>query len=349
MSKLRFLAAFALLFMLVSCHHRPLQDPSNLHYVRIYLDEEIKNVTCGFYNEELPRPEYSRPTVMRVVLADPETDVIVAERYLQNRGSDERGNYIDGYINAPGGTYNLLTYSFGSAVTQVRNERSFYQMEAYTNAISDHYLQYIPSSRLDMDNSRIVNCPEHIFHEVAEPVTIHPNVDVDTLRNASGDYFSAHTMVHSYYLQVRVQGFEWIRTAVSMLSGVADSKVMHEHEYIEMAEPVQVFFPMNYADKQRTSESTSATLYTTFNTFGKLPDVPSIYTLSFEFVRSDGTSQVEQIDITHLFDTPAGRDHRWLIIEDDIVISPPEGGGNGGGMSPGVDAWTDVESDVQID
>ena len=348
MSNIKFLAAFAMLFALVSCHHRPLQDPSNLHYVRVYLDEQIQNVTYGFYNEKLPRPEYNRPTVMRVVLADPETDAIVSERFLQNRGSDSRGNYIDGYISAPGGNYNLLTYSFGSAVTQVRNEKSFYRMEAYTNVISDHYLQYIPSSRLDMDNSRIVNCPEHIFHDVAEPITIEPNVDVDTLRNANGDYFTAHSMVHSYYIQVRVRGFEWIRTAVSMLSGVAGSKIMHEHEYIEMAEPVQVFFTMNYTDKERTRDSsTSATLYTTFNTFGKLPDVPSIYTLNIEFVRSDGTSQVEQIDITHLFDTPAARDHRWLIIEDDIVISPPEGSGSGG-MSPGVDVWTDVEADVQI-
>ncbi|MBR7114655.1 MAG: DUF5119 domain-containing protein [Alistipes sp.] len=331
-----------------SCEHRPLSDPNNAHYIRIYLDEQIKNVTCDFYDPALEHPEYTRPKVLRVAVFDPATDKLVAERFLQNQGSDERGHYFDGYIGIPAGEYNLITYSFGSAVTMVRNEDSFYQMEAYTNPISDHYLQYIPSSRNEVDQSNILNAPEHLFHSVAQPVVIDDSPELDTLLTAEGDYFTAHSMVKSYYLQVKVQGFEWIRTAVSMLGGMAESSLLHGHDKIESSNPAQVFFAMKYANKERTRDnSTSATLYATFNTFGKLPDVPSIYTLNLEFVRSDGTSQVEQIDITPMFDTPMVRDNRWIIIDKEIVITPPEGGASGG-MSPGVESWENVEGGIQI-
>ena len=355
MMRLRFILLLVGLCLLSACEHRPLIDPNTGRYIRVYIDEDIRNVTHGFYDETLERPEYSRPKVMRVVVADPVTDAIVAERYLQNQGDDERGHYFDGYMSIPAGEYNLLTYSFGSAVTQVRNENSFYTMEAYTPALSDHYLQYLPSSRGDLEDGYIVHAPEHIFHDVAEPIVVEKTPAIDTLRTADGDYFSAHSMVKSYYIQVRVRGFEWIKTAVSTLGGLAGSSLMHSHGDIALAQPVQVFFAMNYTDKQYTRDATTATLYATFNTFGKLPDVESIYTLNFEFVRSDGSSQVEQIDITSLFDTPMARENQWLIIDKEIVITPPEGGGggaggsgSGGGMSPGVEPWKEVESDLQI-
>ena len=47
-----------LLMLLTACEHRELSDPNLGHYLRIYLDEDIKNVTCGFYDESLKRPEY---------------------------------------------------------------------------------------------------------------------------------------------------------------------------------------------------------------------------------------------------------------------------------------------------
>ena len=52
------------------CERRPLVEAGNTHYVRVYLDEEIKNVTTGFYDSSLPTPEYATPDVLRVVLYD---------------------------------------------------------------------------------------------------------------------------------------------------------------------------------------------------------------------------------------------------------------------------------------
>ena len=46
-----FLTSFTCLAFITSCEHRELTDPTDIHYVRVYLDEQIKNVTYGFYDE----------------------------------------------------------------------------------------------------------------------------------------------------------------------------------------------------------------------------------------------------------------------------------------------------------
>lgn len=341
---------FILILMSSACGHRELTDPSNGHYLRIYLNEDIKNVTCGFYNESYERPKYIRPNVMRVVLADPTSGRVVSERYFQSHGKDERGYYIDGYIGAEPGKYNLLVYNFGSAVTHIRNENDYYKMQAYTSPINDRYLQYLPVSRKGLDEKRIVYEPEHLFHDVGEPIVIAKNVNVDTLKNASGDWFIAHSVVKSYYLQVRIKGIEWVTSAVSLLSGMAGSTMLHGHEQMVITDPVNLFFTMNYTGKQTARDGSGATaiLYTTFSTFGKLPHESSIYTLNFEFLKTDGSSQVEKLDITPKFDTPMVKDRQWILLDHEIVITPPEGVIAGGGMTPGVDSWNDVKTEVQM-
>ena len=334
----------------VSCEHRELLDPNYSHYVRIYLDEDIKNVTCGFYDPDLERPEYKAPEVFRAMLASPETGEIVSERYLSNSGSDEKGRYIEGYMVAPEGTYDFLAYQLGSNVTVVRDEDDFYGMRAYTRQINDRYMEYLPATRKELDESLIVNQPDHMFHSVHENVKVKRTVGPDTLRTASGDFFSAHSMVKSYYLQVRVTGFEYITTAVSLMSGMAGSVRMTAHEEFDQADSVHVFFGMKYTGRERLpkSSSTAATLYATFNTFGKIPDIKSIYSISFEFSLSDGSTQVEKIDITDMFDTPEVKDKQWILLEHEINIEPPSGADIGGGLSPGVEGWKDINAEIEM-
>lgn len=86
--------------LFAGCERRPLVDVGNTHYVRVYLDEELKNVTTGFYDPTLAKPEYKTPGMLRVVLYDAASGKVAAERYLRNRGTDARGDYFDGYIVA---------------------------------------------------------------------------------------------------------------------------------------------------------------------------------------------------------------------------------------------------------
>jgi len=343
-----FIVTMLMTLLCISCEHRELLDPDNRHYVRIYLDEDIKNVTCGFYDPDLERPEYKSPEIFRAMLASPETGEIVSERYLSNSGCDEKGRYIDGYLIAPAGTYDFLAYQLGSNVTLIENEKDFYGMEAYTMPISERLLGYLPATREDLDENLIVNQPDHLFHSVHEQIDVRRSTEPDTLRTASGDFFSAHSMAKSYYLQIRVKGFEHIRTAVSLMSGMAGSVPVRCHEAFDPADSVHVFFGMKYTGRERLprSGSTAATLYATFNTFGKIPDIKSIYSISFEFSLSDGSTQVEKIDITDMFDTPEVKDKQWILLEHEIEIKPPAGDGQSGGLSPGVEGWEDIKSEI---
>lgn len=336
--------------LLVSCEHRMLETPENARYIRVYLDEEIKNVTVGFYNEAYERPDYTRPRTLRVVLADPESGNLVSERYLQNQGTDSDGYYLDGYINAPPGTYNILLYDFGSPQTLIRNDQNYYAMQAYTNPVSEFYMQYLPTVRQSVNMQRIVQQPDHLFHDVAEQIVVHKSIGLDTLRTASGKHFRAHSMVKSYYIQIKVKGIEWATSAVSVLSGMAGSSLIHKHTGMVESDSVYVFFAMTPTERVRSAAdgSTTATLYTTFSTFGKLPELPSRLTVTFEFMKRDGSSQTEEIDITAMFDTPLVRDQQWILIDHEIELSPPEGDPMGGGMTPGVDDWKDIESEMYL-
>ena len=341
------LSACAMALSLMSCEHRPLETPVNARYVRVYIDEDIKNVTCGFYNEAYERPEYIRPRAMRVVAADPNTGKVVSERYIQEQGTDEQGYYIHGYINLPPGTYNMLAYSYGCAYTMISNPYDYYAMTAYTSAVNEYYYQYIPSMSQTKGPEGIRQQPDHMFHEMVEGITVCASPTLDTLRCADGAYFRAHSLVKSYYIQLKVKGIEWATSAVSLLSGMAGSSLLHRHEGLVETDDINVLFSMKQATRHRNADdgSSNAVLYTTFHTFGKLPKQSNMLTVSFEFMKRDGTSQVEEIDVTDMFSTPMVRDNQWILIEKEIELQPPING-MGGGMTPGVDDWNDVEAGI---
>ena len=72
----------------------------------------------------------------------------------------------------------------------------------------------------------------------------------------------------------------------------------------------------------------------------------ALYLISFEFSLSDGSTQVEKIDITDMFDTPEVKDKQWILLEHEIEIKPPAGDGQSGGLSPGVEGWEDIKSEI---
>ena len=61
---------------------------------------------------------------------------------------------------------------------------------------------------------------------------------------------------------------------------------------------------------------------------------------------SDGSTQVEKIDITDMFETPLVKENQWILLEKEIEIKPPPGANVGGGLSPGVEGWKDIEAEI---
>lgn len=354
--------ALTAVLVLASCERRPLEEMSNTHYVRVYVDEHLLNVTEGFYNESNIRPNYHTPQIVRIVLTDPQTGLTRADRYLRNQGDDERGHFYDGYIIADPGEYDLLAYNFDTEATLLENPNNFNAARAYTNEIASHLKTRLASragSAVEGPlNEKIVYDPDHLFVASAKGVNIPYSNRIDTLRTPEGGYFKAESVVKSYYLQVRVKGMRYVSSAVSLLDGMAGSAFITSREMCE-DDPVTVYFEMSpgaessaagvRAVKSGSSDPASdeVLLYTTFGTFGNIPSAPNRLEITFDFTTVYGKPYYETFDITDIFATPDAVEHQWLLIDEVIEIpEPPKN--PGGGFNPGVDEWGDVNTDIII-
>lgn len=363
------LLAFILLFA-SSCEKRPLVDPSNTHYVRVYIDEEISNVTKGFYNPDHARPVYNPPTVMRVILADPETGDAKAERFLRNMGEDETGRYYDGYIVADPGRYILMAYNFDTESTIISESNNLMNAKAYTNEIAPHLKTRIASrskAAQEMSDSeqqsdskavpeRIVYDPDHLFASNCGEIHIPYIEHVDTLRTEDGGWFHAKSIVKSYYLQIRVKGMQFVTSSVGLMTGLAGSSWVNGTGMDE-SDPVTVYFDMQPGENAAagvaaaSGEDDGATVYTTFSTFGKIPDAENELFVTFDFMTIYGETHSETINITPVFTTEEAVRNQWLLLDHVYTIEippPPPVTGSGGGFSPGLEDWGDINADINI-
>ena len=197
-SKLLCLCFWGLLIC-TGCEHRPLEmrEYEENIFVRVYYDENIRNVSFGFYDESKKKPEYSSPKMMRVAFFDNVSDKLVSERYLYDCGRDERGYYIQGKMNLPNGKYNMLAYNFDTNEIETRNNYSYRTISAYTNALSESEANRFFSSRGD-DATNICRQPDHLFVAKVEDVEIGKPIYYeapDTIKNNTGTYPVAETIV----------------------------------------------------------------------------------------------------------------------------------------------------------
>lgn len=354
MKRLMFnLLPLLLLIVFSGCEHRELVEPTDKHYVRVYLDEHIRNVHYGFYDETKKKPEYKAPTMMRVTLNDLQSGKMRAETYLRNTGSDERGNYVDGYIAAAPGTYNLMAYSFDTQSTHVRNKDDYYQMEVYTNPISEQLFEKLVSVRSEngetggsyLDKRNIRYEPDHFFVAACEEIQVADKLYVDTLHSNQEKHFTAQTAVETYYMQVNIKGIEHVKSATSLITGMAGATRMSDFTLISDP-PACVYFNLQPGMNEARKNENIAVAYASFNTFGKLKEVEGFIEVTFEFKTKYETTQVETIRITDMFETEQVKDKRWIIIDKLIEIIPPEGVSEG--MTPGVNNWENIEGSLTI-
>lgn len=359
--KLFFLMKSAVLsiLLLTSCEHRPLVDLNEIHYVRIYLDERLRNVNFGFYDETKEKPEYETPKVMRVALFDPTDGSLRSERYLRDVGQDEKGTYIHGYISAEAGTYNLVAYNFDTSTLKVINDKWYTGMEAYTTVVSDNIREKLESARSAQDEEEnndielmqeikeeILYEPEHFFVNSSEWVNVEITDKADTLKTADGEDFVATSLVKTYYMQVNVKGVEYVTSASALITGMAGSVTVYNGEH-NRDNPASIYFTMKNDAVVRRNSDGVATAYANFNTFGKLKDVEGYIYITFQFNTVWGTVQTETIKVTDMFETQQVKENQWIIIDKVIEIVPPEDG-SGGATVPGVNDWNEVQGDITI-
>ena len=354
----RFMNILLALAVLVACERRPLVDISNTHYVRVYINEEIRNVTHGFYNEEYARIPYESPDILRVILSDPETGNVKAERFLRDVGHDEKGTYYEGYIISDPGHYVLTAYNFDTETTVMSSVNNHNEAKATTNEIASHLRTKIPSRASKSPSSgksenieKIVYDPDHLFVAHCKDVYIPYADELDTLRTPEGKHFSAETLVKSYYLQVRVKGMEYASSSVGLLTGMSGSSWV-DGRGMDNNDNVTLYFELLEGENPaagmvKSDDEGYATIYTTFSTFGKIPDAENELEITFDFITTYGKPYSATFDITGLFSTQEAMESQWLLLEHTIEIpEPPKI--EGGGFKPSVDDWKDVETDILI-
>jgi hypothetical protein len=337
-----------------SCEHRPLEDLNTTHFLRVYLNENIQNVTYGFYDDSRKKPEYHSPELLRVGVYDKYTGELVSERYLHQKGSDARGNYLQGYIYAPVGEYNILAYNYDTRSTQTHSENDYGKIVAFTNTLTEGESNRLFSrsetladdNRVEWPHQIISHQPDHIFAARMEGVQILPSEEVDTLCTPQGCCPTAESLVKTYYIQVNIKGAEYVRSAVALISGMAGSKTLHDGQMV-MDDVTSLYFPLNNAAEKMRTGNTTHVAYASFNTFGKLPHVEGYIDITFEFKTTYNTVQTATFRLTDMFDTPVVQDKQWIIIDKVIEITPPEGE-MGGGMQPGVGDWKQHEGSIVI-
>ena len=340
-----------------SCEKRPLLDISNTHYVKVYVDEELLNVTTGFYEGNYARPNYKSPSIIRVTLTDPETGNVRAERYLRNQGTDANGHYYDGYIIADPGEYKLMAYNFDTEATIIGSSNNHYEINAYTNKIASHLYTKIPS-RVKSPGSdegkggpveSIVYDPDHLFVADCGQVYVPYVEHVDTLRTPEGTpHFDAESIVKSYFMRIKVKGAQHISSAVSLLEGmVGATRLSDRKPYTDKS--VTLFLEMQaMKDKARLADDETY-IYTTFGMFGRAEGEDNALEVTFDFVTTYGVPYSITLDISADFEKPDAVERQWLLLDHEITIpDPPPGSNTGGGFQPSVDDWDDIETDIVI-
>ena len=235
----------------------------------------------------------------------------------------------------------MLSYNYGTESTLIRNDHLYHGAEAYTNEISDALRSRL-SGRASLEEEHIVYVPDHLLADRNDLLTTAYTMDIDTLRHASGDHFTAGSLVLSYYLQVRVRCIEWISSTVGLLTGMAGSAMLHSRD-INEENPVTIYFEMQ---RGPSTDANEGFIYTTFHTFGKLPDQSNELYLTFDVRTTDGRALTVTLDITDKFSEPDAIDHHWILLDEVLNIPDPPEGSGGGGFVPGVDDWEDIETDI---
>ena len=327
------LMAVTAVLMLSSCHRRPLVDPENNIRVRVKINvDDIQNVTCDIYNPQIPVPD-TDPEMMHFLLYDYESSKIVTETYMVDKGvaEDDRTLFRSILQVAPG-RYWLLAYNFGTEAAMVDQWDSPATAIAHSTPVPER-LSKMYVSKVGETGPVIYN-PEHILVS-SEPVEIPYHDDVYTVET------EAVSVVESWYVQIRVDGLQWVSSAQAFLSGMASANYIAENRRVESPQVAVYFRMVKSTDKGET------VICAVFNTFGHIEDARSDLNVTFSLMTVDGKTQMHQFDISHLFETENAIKHHWLLLDEVIKIDEPSDV-KGGGFDPTVGDWEEEHRDIVI-
>jgi len=322
-------ARFLLMMMLglCGCELRPLEEAPEGVEIHVKVNvKAVANVTAHIYNEKIAVPEIY-PDAMHVLFYEKDGDRLVSESFITDRQMRNDGECtMTGHVDVLPGTYKVLVYSFGAYYTSVEDYSDWSKIHAkaleVNEVLGNRYRTTMAQSR--WTTPIVTHTPDHILVARNGEEVIPDHLDEYTI------HAEASTVIDTYYLQVKVDGLQYVSTARAYLSGMASGNLLSKNEPIATPESA-LYFKMEKSDDQG-----EPVICAVFNTFGRLEDAVNRLSITFDMVTVDGRNETRTFDITDLFQSELCRKYHWLLLEERIQIEKPAGDD---GYTPGVSEW----------
>ena len=326
------LAGLCTVLIIGGCHRRPLEDPAEVSDIRVRVNiDSIRNVTSDVYNAKIPAPAIE-PTAMHVIFFEQGADNVAAETFITDISYDESGNrYLSGDIAILPGDYRMLIYDYGTENTIVKDFYHYDEAEAYTESAPYSVLSRFNTKEGGAPN--ILNEPDHLVVSSNEH---------EIIPYHSGTYTvtaDAHSVVESWYIQIKVDGLKYVSSSQAVLSGLVSSNLIASNTRINSPE-ASVWFKL-----QKSDDNGVPVICAIFNTFGRIPESTNNLTVSFNIITTDGRVVKCEYDISDLFLSENAIKHQWLLLEDTIHIDPPP---QKGGFEPSVEDWEEENREIYL-
>lgn len=319
--------------LLTGCSRRPLEDPAEHTRVKVKVNvKSVLNVTCDIYNEKIPRPEI-KPEAMHIIFFQQNADAVVAETFITDVQTEEDGSRsLMGDIAIYPGTYRMLIYDYGTESTIVKNFYNWDNAYAYTEAAPYSVLSKFSVKAGELAD--IVNEPDHLVVASSPSETIPYHTGLYTIST------EARSVVESWYLQIKVDGLEYVSSAQAVLSGMVRENLIATDTRVTSPEAT-IWFKL-----QKSDDNGVPVICAVFNTFGRIPESTNDLTVTFNIQTTGGKTVKREFDISDLFLSDNAVNHHWLLLEETIKIDPPSQ--SGGGFDPAVDDWDEEHHEIEI-
>jgi anti-anti-sigma factor len=113
---------------------------------------------------------------------------------------------VSGEVSILPGEYRVMVYAFGTESTLISKYDSWKGCTAYTDALSQEYLKTL-SLKSSLDEQPIHFQPDHLLAARSEYESIPWHSGSHVIHSV------ASSVVESYYLQIKVQGLEYVSSA----------------------------------------------------------------------------------------------------------------------------------------
>ena len=225
----------------------------------------------------------------------------------------------------------MLIYDYGTENTIVKDFYRYDQAEAYTEEAPYSVLSRFNTK--DSDNTDIYNEPDHLM------VSSNSHEKIPYHDGTYTIYADARSVVESWYLQIKVNGLEYVSSAQAVLSGMVSANFIATDSRVEDPEAT-IWFKLDKSDDNGTP-----VICTIFNTFGRIPKSQNDLAVTFNIRTSDGRTVSRTFDISNLFLSEPAIKHNWLLIDETITIDPPA---QRGGFDPAIDDWDEEHRDIEL-